>query len=92
MFSIPQPAFTPSAPMAVVVDDHHHTHRFRSRQEALSYALRECLEAERRGEHDAWIRIQGSDGQWRTFDCRLMPVYEAEASAARTIHTSAIEH
>lgn len=70
--------------MAVVVDNHHDTHRFRSRQEALSYALRKCLEAERRGEHDAWIRIQGSDGQWRTFDCRLMPVYDASEGSTWT--------
>lgn len=80
MFCIPQLAPKLSAPTAVVVEDHH-THRFPSRQEALAYALQECREAARRGASDAVIKIQGTDGAWRTFDSRLLPIHEADEPA-----------
>ena len=73
MFRIPLPSQERSA--AVVVTDDHHTHHFPTREQALAYALQECHTAAHRGIHDAIIKIQGSDGQWRAFDSRLMPVH-----------------
>lgn len=76
MFFIPLLAPKPPASIAIVVEDQL-TLPFSSRQEALAYALQECREAARRGANDAVVRIQGADGEWRTFDSRLMPVKEA---------------
>lgn len=82
MFRIPQPATQLPAPMAVVIMDDHHTQRFSSRREALAYALRECRAAVRRGESNTVIDIQGADGQWRSFDSRLMPVHAVTESSS----------
>lgn len=50
--------------------------RFRSRQAALSFIVRRCYE-EGATEGEPVINIQGSDGRWRAFDCRLLPTNEA---------------
>lgn len=46
--------------------------RFRTRKDALSYVMRRCYE-DGATEGEPVISIEGSDGQWRSFDCRLMP-------------------
>ena len=76
MFFIPLLAPKPPASKAIVVEDQRPL-PFSSRQEALAYALQKCREAARRDVNDAVIRTQGTDGEWRTFDSRLMPVKEA---------------
>lgn len=45
---------------------------FRSRKDALAFAIQQCYE-QRAPEGEPIINIEGSDGQWRSFDCRLLP-------------------
>lgn len=47
--------------------------RFPSRTDALSFALRCCYEYGAT-EGEPVINIEGSDGLWRAFDCRLLPL------------------
>lgn len=47
--------------------------RFPSRTDALSFAIRSCYE-QRAAEGEPVINIEGSDGLWRSFDCRLLPL------------------
>lgn len=46
--------------------------RFPSRTDALSFAIRRCYESGAT-EGEPVINIEGSDGLWRSFDCRLLP-------------------
>ena len=50
--------------------------RFRNRKDALSYVMRRCYQ-DGATEGEPVINIEGSDGRWRAFDCRLMP-YKGE--------------
>ena len=47
--------------------------RFQSRKDALSFAIRRCYE-HGATEGEPVINIEGSDGLWRAFDCRLLPL------------------
>ena len=47
--------------------------RFPSRTDALTFALRCCYEYGAT-EGEPVINIEGSDGLWRSFDCRLLPL------------------
>jgi hypothetical protein len=47
--------------------------RFHSRKDALSFIVRCCYE-EGATEGEPVINIEGSDGLWRAFDCRLLPM------------------
>ena len=85
MFFIPLLAPKPPASKAIVVEDQRPL-PFSSRQEALAYALQKCREAARRDVNDAVIRTQGTDGEWRTFDSRLMPVKEAPELSNQSDH------
>jgi hypothetical protein len=46
---------------------------FHSRREALVFAIDRCREARASGDPSAVISIEGNDGQWRSFDSRLLP-------------------
>jgi hypothetical protein len=61
------------------------TRMFHSRREALIFAIDKCREASAMGDSSAVISIEGYDGQWRSFDSRLLPVSEEHVSPASMI-------
>jgi hypothetical protein len=46
---------------------------FKSRQDALRFAISSAVNAQQRGD-DTLITVQGGDGQWRMFDHRVKGV------------------
>lgn len=56
--------------------------RFPSRKDALSFAIRQCR-LQDTNEGEPVINIEGSDGQWRSFDARLLPSEDSPSQVDR---------
>jgi hypothetical protein len=59
---------------------------FHSRREALAFATDQCRKAAAAGEKQAMISIEGLDGQWRTFDSSLSPIFNEPMRLSESQH------